>query len=184
MDAETKKRTLSLVDKYQKLIGGLLDIEPRLIKFFVRAGSNKELEVGLDYYPDEDKKDWIETQGWCEGEFSVKRMDDAAPKSHPANYWDLVISTFKLYRMPHCCGIIVSCNANVLERYRHKRVGTTLNNLRQDIARLLGYTVMVCTDVAQNEYQRRLLKTNGWKDLIDFKNKRTGNTVILSYIGL
>jgi hypothetical protein len=182
---EVKNRTLALVDKYQKLIGGLLGIEPRLIRFFVKAGANnKEMEIGLEYQPDEDKKDWIEFQSWCEGDFVVKRMDDAASKSHPANYWDLVISTFKLYRMPHCCGIVVSCNANVRETYRHKRVGTVLNNLRQDIARMLGYTVMLCTDIAQNEHQRRLLKTNGWKDVLDFKNRRTGNTVILSYIGL
>jgi hypothetical protein len=178
-----KDRTLALVDKYQKLIGGLLNLAPSSIKFYVTQSgdpthlvSSKELEIGAEYQPDADKKDWIIFNAWCEGSFVV-RCERTNIK--PTN-----ISTFKLYRMPHCCGIIVSCNAFVAEQYRHRRVGTVLNNLRQDIARMLGYTIMLCTDIAQNEHQRRLLKTNGWKDVLDFKNRRTGNTVILSYIGL
>ena len=94
------------------------------------------------------------------------------------------VSTFKLYQMPHCCGIAISCNAFVEEQYRNKRVGSVLNNLRQEIARANGYTILICTDIAKNDHQRKLLKTNGWEDVLEFKNKRTGNTVYLAYIGL
>ena len=64
------------------------------------------------------------------------------------------------------------------------RIGTILNQLRQDIGRLLGYSSIICTDIQQNTNQRKLLETNGWKDIHSVINKRTNNRVYLSVINI
>lgn len=165
-------KTEALVDKYQKLVAGLIKgANPKEITFLVQEyGEGDFQEIGAQYKFSEYKPD-LSTRDWCHGCYRAMFRKD-------------VLSTFKLYQMPHCCGILVSCNALVSIPWRNMRIGTVLNNLRQDIGRALGYTVILCTDIETNAPQRRLLATNGWKDILDFKNRRTGNKVYLAYISL
>lgn len=163
-------KTEAIVDKYQKIIGGLLKLSPGAFQFQVQQGVEWKI-VGKEYQFDPNKPD-LELQNWMHGTYRVVYND-----VHK-------VASFKLYQLPHCCGVIVSCNAFVETGYRGKRVGTALNNLRQDIARALGYTMMICTDIDANTHQRKLLATNGWTDAFDFVNKRTNNKVYLAYIRL
>lgn len=94
------------------------------------------------------------------------------------------IASFELYPMINCCAICVSTTAWVHPFYQHRGIGRTLNSLRIDIARYLGYGLLLCTDVESNEYQRKILKTNGWKDIHKLVNPRTMNTVFISVINL
>lgn len=94
------------------------------------------------------------------------------------------VASFQLYPMINCCGICVSTQAEVAPEYRGRGLGTLLNSLRIDIARYLGYGLLLCTDVDSNEYQRRILKKNGWKDIHTFLNPRTKNKIHISVIGL
>jgi GNAT superfamily N-acetyltransferase len=94
------------------------------------------------------------------------------------------LASFKLYPMINCCGIAVSTHAEVAPSARGKGLGTILNALRIDIARNLGYGVLMCTDIESNEYQRKILAKNGWKDVHKFVNPRTRNTVFVSVINL
>lgn len=90
------------------------------------------------------------------------------------------IASFGLYQFPSCCAFCVSTAASVVERHRRKGVNTLLNQLRQEIARLHGYTAIICTDVAGNIGERRTLAKEGWSDLYSVVNKRTKNQVIIS----
>lgn len=165
-------KTDALVDKYQKLLAGLLKTTPDTIHFFVDERQDGHFkEVGKEYQFSEDKPDDMVLQNWSHGAYEVRL--DKGP-----------IASFKLYQLPHCCGILVSCNAFVSEKLRGRRVGTTLNTMRQDIGRALGYTIMLCTDLAKNTPQRKLLATNGWKDILKFQNRRTKNELYLAYVGL
>lgn len=94
------------------------------------------------------------------------------------------ISTFRLEPMINCCGILISTAVEVTPSYRGRGLGTILNNLRIDIARFLGYGVLLCTDIANNEYQRKILNKNGWKDIFKFVNPRTKNVIFISVINL
>ena len=94
------------------------------------------------------------------------------------------IATFSLVPMINCCGIIVSTKAGVHANYRNKGLGTILNSLRIDIARELGYGILLCTDVMTNEPQQKILKSNGWKAICDFINPRTKNRVGIHIINL
>lgn len=174
-------KTKELLDKYRRSIVGLLgdkSIEPKDVKFFVRkqvydgkSKSNKYIdqEIGeLDY---EKPKEWEQIQDWMQGDYTVKLKNNT-------------MASFKLYAMPHCCAIIISCNAFVAPDFRNKRIGSTMNHLRQDIGRALGYSTLMCTDIDSNICQRKLLKTNGWTDVHNVINKRTQNRVYISVINL
>lgn len=176
--------TKSVLDKYKKLIAGLLDGKEKDVKFWNEVLINLSTpqvryewaEIGELYYikpdwEDEEHRDLQHQAQWLLGKYRV-------------TYRGEEVSTWKLYQMPHCCGIMVSCNVNITENFRHKRIGTTLNILRQDIGRLLGYSCILCTDIEQNKYQRRILATNGWKDIHNVVNKRTQNRIYISVINL
>lgn len=156
-----------MLDKYRKIIGGLLNCKPKEIKFFItKIVNNKKIEHEVS-----ELKYTKKSNEWSLGDYKIMVNGE-------------LISSFKLYEMPHCCAIMVSCKAFVNPYFRNKRVGTILNNLRQDIGRLLNYSTILCTDVEKNTHQRQLLKTNGWKDIHDVINKRTKNRVFISVLNL
>lgn len=84
---------------------------------------------------------------------------------------------FRLYEMPHCCGIMLSCGSWVEKEYTGKGLGKELNKLRQEIGKKYGYSLILCTDLETNTAQRRILKSNEWVDIYQFKNKRTTNVL-------
>lgn len=174
-------KTKEILEKYKTIISGLLKCNKEDIHFFseqtisYEKGDRKELiEIGELYYYKPDIEGYTKetnTANWNLGNYVVK-------------YKEKIISTWKLYEMPHCCAYIISCKSEVMNDFRNKKIGTVLNQLRQDIGRVLGYTTMLCTDIEKNIYQRQLLKTNGWKDIHTIVNKRTKNIVHLSVINL
>ena len=91
-----------------------------------------------------------------------------------------IISTFKLVQMIGCCGICVSTGVYVHNEYRNKGVNTILNNFRIDIAKELGYGLLLCTDVSNNTAEVKTLDKNGWKHIYNFKNPRTQNNINIS----
>ena len=91
-----------------------------------------------------------------------------------------IISQFKLIQMIGCCGICVSTGVYVHNEYRNKGVNTILNNFRIDIAKELGYGLLLCTDVSNNTAEVKTLDKNGWKHVYNFKNPRTSNKINIS----
>lgn len=174
-------KTKEILDKYSKLIAGLLKVEPKEISFFLSKypfGASVDFKyasqaatkiTGITQVYDENKK--MGLNDWSEGNYAVF-------------YGEKLVSMFELYRMPHCCAILISCKSHVAIQFRGKRIASTLNMLRQEIGRALGYSLLLCTDIDTNEHQRKLLATNGWKDVHDVINKRTKNRVYISVINL
>lgn len=87
------------------------------------------------------------------------------------------IAKFRLQQLPGCCGVLVSYHANVKLAWRCKGLGTILNKMRQQIAWNKGYTLLLCTDVMENDPQQKILERNGWVPVTEFKNRRTDNEV-------
>jgi len=94
------------------------------------------------------------------------------------------VARWELVQMKNCCGICVSTAAQVRPAYRNKGIGLVLNQIRIDLARSMGYSLVFCTDVVSNEPQQKILKANGWKRVHTFLNKGSGNVVGLHVIGL
>ena len=91
------------------------------------------------------------------------------------NVEGVVISKFELVQMPGCCGVCISTGTYVNPEFRGKGVNSLLNNFRIDIAKDLGYGLLICTDLKSNTPQMKTLDKNGWKHIHEFKNPRTGN---------
>ena len=95
-----------------------------------------------------------------------------------------LIATFSLTEMPGCCGVLISFHSFVSSKFANKGIGTILNKFRIEIAQFLGYTVLMCTDIATNISQSKILKKNGWKNIHQFTNKRTTNLVNITTIDI
>lgn len=94
------------------------------------------------------------------------------------------VARFNLVPMPGCCGICISTGSKVDDEFKGKGIGTLLNSLRIDIAREMGYGLLMCTDVETNTPQRRILGKNGWRDIHKFVNPRTKNSVYVTVVNL
>lgn len=97
---------------------------------------------------------------------------------------NVIVASFTLEKFPGCCGIYVSTGAMVWYEYRRKGIGTILNKMRIDIARAEGYGCLICTDIVDNKPQQKILAKNGWSQIHQFMNPRTGNNVHISVINL
>jgi len=159
-------KTKALLKKYNNLISKILNI-PNEVYFTVDSKEIGELTA--------EKKALL--KDWSLGVYTLYKDKKDGKYLNPIASWEL-------YQMPHCCAIAVSCRAFVELQYRSKGLGALLNNLRQEIARLLGYSLLLCTDTSINTHQRQLLATNGWSDICTVFNKRTKNTVYISVIYL
>lgn len=93
------------------------------------------------------------------------------------------IGYFYLEQLPGCCGVIVLFNMSVGALTR-LGIGTLLNELAKEIAKVHGYTVMLATDKHVNIPQRKILAKNNWKDIHQFRNKRTENVIDISVVDL
>jgi len=98
--------------------------------------------------------------------------------------YPVLIARWELVDMINCCGILVSTDAFVAPDYRDKGLGNLLNLLRIDMAKYLGYSLLLCTDIQQNTHQRKILKKNNWKDIYAFVNKNTESTINISVVDL
>lgn len=94
------------------------------------------------------------------------------------------VAEFTLCQLRGCCGICLSTAAYVNPTFRNKGVGSRLGLLRKQMAKDAGYTVLLCTDVADNFAQKKVLDKNGWIDLFRFRNRRTSNLVDISVLPL
>jgi retron-type reverse transcriptase len=157
MDAKT------LIKQYKKIVADILKINIEHIEFRIN-------NIATDYkLKTEDPKN-----GWELGVYSLihTNISDSSDAQ--------TIASWYLWKLPHCCAYAVLGNATVWSPYKQKGIGTVLNAFQQEIAKQLGYTSLLCTDVRNNTPQRQILKKNEWEDIHELVNYRTNNTVILS----
>ena len=111
--------------------------------------------------------------------FAVVRMPEDGVLQCPRDDGRF-ITYFSLIAFPGCCAFCISTGVSVCSDYKRKGVNNLTNLLRLDLARLMGYSAVVATDVEANEPERRTLKRNGWSDVFTVTNRRTGNVVNIS----
>lgn len=92
---------------------------------------------------------------------------------------DRLIAKFQLSFLPGCKGIIVSHALEVSEDYRQRGIANALMAVKILMASELGAAKLIATVVKDNSVQRKLMNRHGWELLEQFKNKRTGNTVLV-----
>jgi len=90
-----------------------------------------------------------------------------------------LVAHFRLSEMPGCCGMLISYNSHIYYDYRRNSLGALLHRYRIQLARRLGYTAIISTDVENNPAQSKILKRHGWKKIWIFTNMRTGHGVLM-----
>ena len=111
-----------------------------------------------------------------DGEYNeiLLKISSKQPKS------DLLIARFCLSQMFSCCMILVSHNSIVWTKYQNKGIGSILFKFKLSAAKKLGYSTVLCTDIENNAPQRKILAKNGFTDIYNNINSRTGNKVFIS----
>ena len=161
------KEVVRLVDEYKEIVALLLSCKASSIKFYTKSSVSTIRELDHSSRLTPDGNFFItEILVMHEDKFILKKQN--------------LISSFKLYQMPHCCAFIISCNVTISSMFSGKHVGGALNRFRVGLAKALGYASIICTDIEHNERQRKILKRNEWIDVHNVVNKRTGNTVFIS----
>lgn len=151
-----------LIDEYRKKISEILECDTENIIFKI----DKEVNTFLNY----------DKEGQNEGLYLIILKEDGK--------FDKTISSWRLIQFPGCCAFCISTGVFVYKEFRSKGIGKVLNNFRKDVSKFLGFTSLICTDIETNTHQRKLLKSNGWKDIYSITNKRTKNLVNISIINL
>lgn len=101
----------------------------------------------------------------------------------PNSDYGTIIASFKLGQLDGCCGVCVS-SGGIVSSHQKKGLGTLLNKFRIEIARNMGFGLLIGTDTLKNEPQRKIFKKNGWKEAHLFNNPRTGNDVSVNVVDL
>ena len=169
---QIEKKTLSrikdaFIDEEAGLLSRLRKVEPSIYEIWVEieatAGSFVDIEKGVDF-----------------GYLAFRISCD--PK---ITYSEYSISSFTLSEFPFCCGICISGHSDVSPKYRKLGIGTILHRIKERIAGdILGYSMLMATDVSDNEPENGLLAKTGWSKLMTFKNERTGHDVSIHIRGL
>lgn len=155
------------IQSYKKQLAIILNVNPNNISVNFRELSN------IKEYPIEQLEDIIDVSKHLYGGLQfIVHIDNK------------FIAGFQLKQFPGCCAFVISTQACTTHLYRKKGIGSILNLLRIDIARTLGYSSLICTDIESNIAQRKILAKNGWKDIHSVVNKRTNNNVFISVINL
>lgn len=79
-----------------------------------------------------------------------------------AQYGAIQVSRFSISLLPGCAHIVVFHGVTVRPELRHRGVGTRMHQLRLAIAREYGATLALCTVIAGNSVEKRILEANGW----------------------
>lgn len=96
-----------------------------------------------------------------------------------SNPWNGGVVSFHLTMLPGCCGYLVSHESFVYYEFRRKGIATVLQSIKEEIAREEGYTHMMCTTMASNMSQNRILEKHGWTKVHEGVNGRTNNNLYM-----
>jgi len=90
-----------------------------------------------------------------------------------------LVTQFILQQMSGCNGIVISRGVNISTENRGKGYGGIFCELRENLCKQFGYTMILCTVVLTNAPQVRIMEKRGWQVLQKFINSRTNNEVCL-----
>lgn len=91
----------------------------------------------------------------------------------------LTAGQFCIAPMHGCCGMVVFFYASVTKDFQRKGFEQLFLQVRETAAKLAGYTIAQATVLETNKPERQLLLCAGWNEMKIFRNKRTGNNVVV-----
>lgn len=104
--------------------------------------------------------------------WSVNNREGSKPKE---------LGSFHFSPMPGCCGVVVSHNTFLNKDYHHSNVSNPFRKIKHELAKALGYTLMIATTQMENLPGVGNMIKAGYMMPKTFTNKRTGNLIGLGY---
>lgn len=92
---------------------------------------------------------------------------------------DILIGEFQLSPMPGCCAVVISHNSLVKEQYRGTIASQQFREVKTEIAKKAGYTVMIATSKVNDIPASKNMQKSGYRIVSEFTNKRTNNQLHL-----
>lgn len=89
------------------------------------------------------------------------------------------IAKFGILPMPGCKGICIFHHVEVELEWRGKKLGRELLKIRQEAAKIAGYTLAIATVKQVNKIEHNLLISEDWRIVSSFRNRRTNNDVLI-----
>ena len=91
------------------------------------------------------------------------------------------LGSFYFSPMPGCCGIVISHDTFLNKNYRGTDVSDAFRKIKNELAKELGYTVMIATTQMTNLPGVGNMMKSKYKIPLTFTNKRTNNLLGLGY---
>lgn len=91
-----------------------------------------------------------------------------------------LVFSFYLEEMFNNCGILVSTNTYINHGYRNIGIGTILHAIKEDIARVAGYSFMMYTDKVNTEVlmpNQKIMNDIGAEEVFRGANKRSYSNI-------
>lgn len=85
------------------------------------------------------------------------------------------VGNFRFSHMPGCCGMVVSHNTFLNRDFRGTMVSDGFRKLKEELAKELGYTMMIATTRMRDEPAVGNFRKSGYEIVRKFVNKRTNN---------
>ena len=86
---------------------------------------------------------------------------------------------FNLVQLTGCCAYLISTGTYISESLRKKGYSYRLQEMKEILARKLGYSILLCTVRVKNKPENKCLKKSGWKKIGEVRNKRTDNLLYM-----
>jgi hypothetical protein len=161
------------------------DIEQELINKYMNQLEKEHFEE-LEKFINEKLVDRYKTHDFYSSIIKVQgsptiniHINEKSRRKIPYNF----VLGFYLSEMHGCCGIVVSHNLNINEKFKSSvyQFGNFFQELRTELCKKLGYSQIICTTITNNIVENHLLVKYGWKFHEDskFVNKRTNNEIVM-----
>lgn len=94
-----------------------------------------------------------------------------------------ILATIKISSFPGCCGIMIINQLNVGSYYRNKGLGKFMVDFAINKCKTTHKCgIILATDKVKNEFGIKIMQHIGFKELKEFDNPNSDNTVTIQYI--
>jgi hypothetical protein len=87
------------------------------------------------------------------------------------------VAEWHMVQLPGCCGVMVCYNSYVSMSWQGRGIGGIVARLKKKLAYDMGYTLLLATDILENEPNMKIFEKASLKMVASFENRRTDNQV-------
>lgn len=128
------------------------------------------------------------TYTWLDGDSATVQCEKEYQKTENQNYQYYSVAFLEnekrvggcfLWDFPACCGVAISTNLYVKKELRGTQYTDKFRELTFELAKELGFSLLIATFETENIPQKKSSKNLGWQHIYNFINRRTTHPLTL-----